>query len=116
MTRTSQRLGGRIALTLAILTYAGGGLAAAAGPDESWPTAAELAIPAWPVSDGLLIGEIVTGGASASDEYVELYNAGDADLELSGFELVYVTASGGTITRKASWVAQTLWPGMRLLV
>ena len=30
----------------------------------------------WPVSDGLLVGEIVTGGAKGADEYVELYNAG----------------------------------------
>ena len=35
------------------------------------------AAPGWPVSSALVIGELVTGGASASDEYLELYNKGD---------------------------------------
>ena len=53
----------------------------------------------------LVISELQTGGASASDEFVELYNPTDAPLPLEGLELVYVTASGGTVTRKASWEA-----------
>src|SRR5687768_6205456 len=38
----------------------------------------------WPPSAGLLIGEVVTGGATASDEFVEVYNSSDADLPLDG--------------------------------
>jgi outer membrane biosynthesis protein TonB len=53
----------------------------------------------------LVLSEIVTGGASASDELVELYNPGAAALPTEGLELIYVSASGATITRKASWAA-----------
>ena len=51
----------------------------------------------------LVISEVMTGGVSASDEFVELYNPTAAELPLDGLELVYVTASGATVTRKATW-------------
>jgi hypothetical protein len=54
-------------------------------------------------AEHLVISEVMTGGASASDEFVELYNPTATSLALDGFELVYVTASGATITRKAAW-------------
>jgi uncharacterized protein YdeI (BOF family) len=57
----------------------------------------------WPPSTELLISELQTGGASASDEFVELYNAAPDPVDLSGLEVVYVTATGATVTRKASW-------------
>ena len=71
----------------------------------------------WSPSSGLVIGEVVTGGASASDEYVEIYNAGAAAVDMAGDELVYVTASGATITRKSA-VASPLVidPGRHFLV
>jgi outer membrane biosynthesis protein TonB len=53
----------------------------------------------------LLLSEVVTGGSSASDEFVEIYNPSPAPLPLEGLELVYVTSSGATVTRKASWAA-----------
>lgn len=59
----------------------------------------------WPVSTGLLVSEVVTGGASASDEFIEIYNASSSDLDLGGLELVYVTSSGATVTRKQTWTA-----------
>ncbi|MDQ2854439.1 MAG: lamin tail domain-containing protein [Chloroflexota bacterium] len=58
----------------------------------------------------LVVSEVMTGGASASDEFIELYNPAAATLPLEGLEVVYVTASGATLTRKASWPAGT--PGM----
>ena len=71
----------------------------------------------WPPSAGLLIGEVVTGGASASDEYVELVNAGAAETDLAGLEVVYASSSGATVTRKATWVVSTvLAPGQHLLL
>jgi hypothetical protein len=71
----------------------------------------------WPVSAGLVVSEVVTGGASASDEYVELFNAGAASLDLQDVELVYVSSAGTTPTRKASWSAsRPLAPGQHLLV
>ena len=71
----------------------------------------------WPVSAALLVAEVVTGGASASDEYVELTNAGSVPADLAGLELVYVTSSGGTVTRKVSWTTSTrIDPGRHLLI
>ena len=55
-------------------------------------------------------------GATGSDEYVELYNAGDGPVELGGLELVYVTASGGTATRKHAWSDRRMPPGGRVLL
>ncbi len=71
----------------------------------------------WPASGGLLLAEVVTGGTSASDEYVEVTNAGTVALDLGGLELVYASSSGGTTTRKVLWPAGTiLGPGRHLLV
>lgn len=53
----------------------------------------------------LVVSELMTGGASASDEFIELYNPTAAELPLEGLEVVYVTASGATVTRKSSWAA-----------
>ena len=70
----------------------------------------------WPVST-LVVSEVQTGGASASDEFAEISNVGSADVDLSGMELVYVTSTGGTVTRKASWAAPlTLGPGRHLVI
>src|SRR5687767_5752139 len=71
---------------------------------------------AWPPST-LVLSEIQTGGASASDEFVEIANQGATPIDLIGLELVYATSSGSTVTRKATWTASTiLTPGRRLLV
>ena len=51
------------------LTLASGLVRAA--PSRPTPTAAV----AWPPSGGLLLSEVMTGGASASDEFIELYDA-----------------------------------------
>jgi hypothetical protein len=70
----------------------------------------------WPTST-LLVSEVVTGGASASDEFAELANAGNVPVDVSGYELVYATSSGGTVARKAAWTTPTvIGPGRHLLV
>jgi hypothetical protein len=51
---------------------------------------------------------VQTGGASASDEFAEITNVGAASVDLAGLELVYVTSTGSTVTRKASWTASTM--------
>ena len=79
--------------------------------------AAPMSAVAWPVSTGLLIAEVVTGGASASDEYVELTNASSQTLDLDGLEVAYVTSSGATVTRKASWTSTLpVGPGRHVLL
>ena len=59
---------------------------------------------AWPAST-LVVSELQTGGASASDEFVEIANQGDVPADLLGLEVVYATSSGSTVTRKATWAA-----------
>jgi len=96
-----------IAVSVAVLAAG----VALAGPGQP------RAVVGWLPSSGLLVGEVVTGGASASDEFAEVYNASAASLDLGGLELVYVTSSGATITRKAMWSGGTLLPaGGHLLV
>lgn len=73
--------------------------------DEASTGAATLTMTTELASGHLVLSEIVTGGTSASDEMVELYNPGATALPTEGLELIYVTASGATITRKASWAA-----------
>ena len=68
--------------------------------------------------DHLVISELSTGGGSASDEFVEVYNPAATALPLEGLELVYVTASGATVTRKAAWDvdAAEVAPGAHVLI
>jgi hypothetical protein len=74
------------------------------------------AVVTWPTSS-LVISELQTGGASASDEFVEIANQGATPVDIVGLELVYATASGSTVTRKAAWdVPTVLQPGRRLLL
>jgi hypothetical protein len=100
-----------VAVVLVSLLVPAAALAAAVSPGH-----ADASV-AWPVSTGLVLAEALTGGVSASDEYVEIYNAGAVATDLGGCELVYVTASGATTTRKAAFDSPlTLVPGAHLLV
>ena len=79
-------------------------LLAAIGPALAYPVDGEVSpITLLPAVDHLLISEVMTGGTSASDEFVELYNPTAAPLSVEGLELIYVAASGATVTRKATW-------------
>ena len=72
---------------------------------------------AWPPSTSLVIAEVVTGGASASDEWIEMANVGPSAVDLAGLEVAYATSSGATVTRKATWtVSLLLDPGQRVLI
>src|SRR5690242_16216008 len=90
------------ALILAVIvtTFA----SAARRPDGTVPRGAIAAAAsvAWPPST-LVVSEVQTGGASASDEFAEIHNAGSVEVDLAGLELVYVTSTGSTVTRKATW-------------
>ncbi|HEY6569490.1 MAG TPA: lamin tail domain-containing protein, partial [Candidatus Limnocylindrales bacterium] len=104
-----------MAATILILLLGATALAAPAGMVPAGT--AVQAVVAWPPSTGLLVAEVVTGGASASDEYVELTNASSVPVDLAGLEVVYVTSSGSTVTRKASWTTSLLLDsGRHLLV
>ena len=78
--------------------------------------AAMAASVGWPTST-LVVSEVQTGGASASDEFVEVANQGAGPVDLAGLEVVYATSSGSTVTRKGTWtVATILEPGKRILL
>src|SRR5687767_5186226 len=80
------------------------------------PGLVPAAVVGWPPSSALLIAEVVTGGASASDEYVELTNAGSAPLDLAGLEIAYASAAGTSATRKILWsLSRVIEPGGHLL-
>jgi uncharacterized protein YdeI (BOF family) len=68
--------------------------------------------------DHLVVSEVVTGGASASDEFIELHNPTAAALPLEGLEVIYATASGATVTRRAAWElgAPIVPPGGHVLI
>jgi len=87
------------------------------GPGGTAPWVASEALEGEPTGH-LLVSEVMTGGASASDEFIELYNPGPEALPLEGLEVIYVTASGGTITRKASWTtgSQPVAAGTHVLI
>ena len=95
----------RTAAVAALVLILALGATALAAPGVPPAVVSAQAVVAWPPSTGLVIAEIVTGGASASDEYVELANASSAAIDLAGLEVAYVTSTGGTVTRKATWPA-----------
>jgi hypothetical protein len=109
-----RRVGSYAALAALLMSSVGSRPTATLPEPES--AASVAAAVSWPTST-LLVSEVVTGGASASDEFAELTNAGSGAVDLTGFELVYATSTGGTITRKAAWTTETiLGPGAHLLV
>ncbi|MGH2477815.1 MAG: lamin tail domain-containing protein, partial [Candidatus Limnocylindrales bacterium] len=107
------RRAGSTALTF-VLALGWSGIPAVGGP---WSAAvADAASIAWPTST-LVISEVQTGGAGASDEFVEIANQGTAPVDLVGLEVVYATSSGSTVTRKATWAdSLILTAGRRVLV
>ena len=100
-----------IAALVVVLALAG---VAAGAPADPVPQA--LGVVTWPEST-LLVSEVQTGGASASDEFAEITNASGVAVDLTGLELVYATSTGSTVTRKASWATTLmLEPGRHLLI
>ena len=102
------RRAGIAALSLVLVLGSIGGM-----PVTQRVAAAEVA---WPPSS-LVVAEVQTGGASASDEFVEIANQGAAPVDLVGLEVVYATSTGSTVTRKATWASSTILDvGRRILL
>ncbi|HEY7827221.1 MAG TPA: lamin tail domain-containing protein, partial [Candidatus Limnocylindrales bacterium] len=109
----------RAVLAAFVLLWSAAALALAAAPPSTVGTGSAVLRPAvaWPPSAGLLVSEVVTGGASASDEYIELTNAGPSSIDLNGFEVAYASSAGTTATRRAGWGSPTvLGPGRHVLI
>lgn len=104
-----------VAALFAIL-LAGTVVLAAATPFVREGAVGAAAAVTWPPST-LVVSEVQTGGGSASDEFMEIGNMGPAEVDLSGLEVVYVTSTGGTVTRKAAWTESLLLgPGRHLVI
>lgn len=74
--------------------------------------------PAYASASGIVVSELrFRGPAGASDEFVELVNAGGAPVDVSGWRLQACSASTGTAVTRATVPAGTeLAPGRHLLV
>jgi hypothetical protein len=104
----------RAAVTALLLALLASGLDP--GPPSVETSIDPVGAVTWPAST-LVVSEIVTGGASASDEFIEIANQGVLPVDLQGLEVAYATASGATVTRKGTWTAPfVLEPGRRLLL
>ena len=109
MQRARRSLPALLVLAFAILGI--GGVAPFAMPSTR-PAAAV----GWPASTTLLVAEVMTGGASASDEFIEIVNVGATVADLQDVELVYASGAATSATRKVAWTAaRPLQPGQHLL-
>jgi hypothetical protein len=117
----SRRPRRRLAAVLAVLVLLASVLSTAAASVDAWAAAGE-GIGADPLAAAdeahLVVSEVQTGGAGASDEFIEIYNPSPFALPLEGLEVVYVSATGLSVTRKAAWEAghPPLNPGAHLLM
>lgn len=107
----------RRAGTAALALFLAMGLTGVPAAHPSWASGVAMAASvAWPPST-LVVSEVQTGGASASDEFVEIANQGLGPVDLIGLEVVYATSSGSTVTRKATWTDSVVVPaGRRVLL
>src|SRR3989338_4871477 len=66
-------------------------------------------------ADHLVISQVqITGGAGhTTDDFVELYNPTDSDIDLNGMRLVKRTQTGTTDTLIKSWTSSTIIPAHR---
>ncbi len=46
------------------------------------------------IASGMIITEVQTGSTSASDEFIELYNASDASVDITGWQVRHLNAGG----------------------
>lgn len=63
-------------------------------PLGAWANEADPPLPEQPeLAAGIVISEIQTGATARTDEFIELFNATDEPVDLTGWQLRYITAS-----------------------
>jgi DNA/RNA endonuclease G (NUC1) len=62
------------------------------------------------VSPHLMISQFQTGGGTANDEFIEIHNSGPDPIDLSGYSLVYRSASGTNDVLFMNWASGTIVP------
>ena len=71
-----------------------------------------FAMPALATEKSILISEVQTGTEiSASQEFVEIYNNGNNDQDMSGWTFYYKSQAGSTWVKKATILSKILEPG-----
>ncbi len=77
-------------------------------------------LPSWAGSTSVVISQLYTAGgnsgASYNADYVELFNLGSTNVNLNGFALQYISATGTSASAIISLPSVTLAPGQRFLV
>ncbi len=62
------------------------------------------------VSPHLVISQFKTGGATFSDEFIEILNTSSQSVDLNGYRVVYRSASGVNDVNFAAWTTSTIIP------
>ncbi|MFN8597438.1 MAG: ExeM/NucH family extracellular endonuclease [Anaerolineae bacterium] len=74
-------------------------------------SARTASVPAvYAVSTTLVISQIQTAGATATDEFIELHNVSNASVDLNGYRVVYRSATGATDISLISWSTSVVIP------
>jgi hypothetical protein len=66
--------------------------------------------PAQAVSTTLVISQFQVAGGTAADEFVELHNVSNTQIDLNGHRLVYRSASGTSDVAITNWITSTIIP------
>lgn len=61
-------------------------------------------------TDHVVISEVQISGAAATDDFIELYNPTDSNVDLNGYRLVKRTAAGTTDSSIKAWSSETMIP------
>jgi endonuclease G len=62
------------------------------------------------VSTTVVISQFQVAGGNAADEFIELHNVSNSNVDLNGYRLVYRSASGTTDVAVVNWTASTIIP------
>jgi predicted extracellular nuclease len=62
------------------------------------------------VSSTVVISQFQVAGGTAADEFVELHNVSNSNVELNGLRVVYRAAAGTTDVAIANWTSSTIIP------
>ncbi len=61
-------------------------------------------------STTIVISQFQVAGATATDEFIELHNVGSTSVDLTGYRVVYRSATGTSDTTLYNWTASTVIP------
>ncbi len=66
--------------------------------------------PASAVSTSVVISQFQVAGGTAADEFIEIHNISNANVDLNGHRVVYRSAAGTSDVSLVSWSTSTIIP------